>query len=476
MASPTQDLMRQLEAEPIRPDSARLAVDWRDLPAAVNRAFPSPPADAHTRSMIAKLHFTVASSVPECGATVVLDLDGAHRAEVDVDVFPSPRAAMAALHYHFEWKPGEASPIRLEWVYEPPTEPLGDYGIVLRVWNMLQTSSVRKRALWVFGNALVVVSSEVDVWAGALAIQRFLSAAGFEPPSVSRFRFEPARLQPGERVVATLHSEEPRVASPPRYEGVFGRREIRFSVDDAEQPLPRWLLIAATGDGPIKLLDAEPRVIPEATIEAVGAGTGELRFELADVATLSTTRHTATIEIQLSPAESRARDAFALACAGGEPADLEAAIDTMTCVDRLFFIAANGLDASRLADVVVELARREAWRPLNKLAAIFGQLVLDDRSRQRILAQVLAAAMIDGDDAAHQQILSHAPAEADITWPTLAYNLACSTARSGDRARMLRFVRRALLLWKKPQQFVDDPDFAPYLQDPAFRRLLALDP
>jgi hypothetical protein len=77
---------------------------------------------------------------------------------------------------------------------------------------MLQTSSVRKRVFCVFDNALVVVSSEVDVWAGARAIQRFLSAAGFAPPSVPRFRFEPARLQPGERVVATLHAGGTQVA------------------------------------------------------------------------------------------------------------------------------------------------------------------------------------------------------------------------------------------------------------------------
>src|SRR5262249_40936041 len=151
---------------------------------------------------------------------------------------------------HFEWKPGRAVPYMPERVHAPPSEPLGDYAIVLHIRD------VRTEARWVFGNALVcVASSEVDVWAGALAIQRLIATAGIADGSAPpRFRIEPARVQPGDRFLASLHSDEPRVASTPRREGVFGKRELRFSVGDAAQPLPRWLSIAVSGDGPIALL------------------------------------------------------------------------------------------------------------------------------------------------------------------------------------------------------------------------------
>jgi hypothetical protein len=146
--------------------------------------------------MIAKLDFAIGSSAGESGATVMLQLEDARYVEVEVGVFPSPRATMTAMSYHYAWRPGLAlRPLLPDETYARPSEPLEDYAL-------LYCSRDFWDARWVFGNALVHVASyQVDVWAGALAIQRFLSTAGIEhaPPAPPQFRLEPARVQPGDR-------------------------------------------------------------------------------------------------------------------------------------------------------------------------------------------------------------------------------------------------------------------------------------
>ena len=78
--------------------------------------------------------------------------------------------------------------------------------------------------------------------------------------------------------------------------------------------------------------------------------------------------------------------------------------------------------------------------------------------------------MVEDDTDGLERLMPLVPTP--ITWDILAYNLACKSARDGDRAAAFRYTKRALELGKSPDQFLDDDDFAKLHDDREFTALL----
>jgi len=125
---------------------------------------------------------------------------------------------------------------------------------------------------------------------------------------------------------------------------------------------------------------------------------------------------------------------------------------------------------SDLASMVANLAECGEFDLLGNLARHLHKLSLGGKALERILAQLVAVAIVGGDPDAYDAIAPLLPAT--ITWDILAYNLACKAARDGDRARTFEYTNRALELGKSPDQFLGDDDFEPFADDPEFVALL----
>ena len=105
------------------------------------------------------------------------------------------------------------------------------------------------------------------------------------------------------------------------------------------------------------------------------------------------------------------------------------------------------------------------------LARQLPRLSLQGRSLERILAQLLAVCIRSKDAEGIAALVAQVPAT--VTWDILAYNLACHFAVVKNEPEMLRYVQRSLDLGKSPTQFLADSDFAPYVERPAFKAILA---
>jgi hypothetical protein len=132
------------------------------------------------------------------------------------------------------------------------------------------------------------------------------------------------------------------------------------------------------------------------------------------------------------------------------------------------------LDAKRaggLADDIGMSADDEyGWPHLRLLARHLHKLSLTGKTLERILAQLLGVSIRANDRDAVPALLALVPDT--VHWEILGYNLACYHAVTGDRAQMLRFVKRSMELGKSPAQFAADSDFDRWRDDPDFVALM----
>lgn len=153
-----------------------------------------------------------------------------------------------------------------------------------------------------------------------------------------------------------------------------------------------------------------------------------------------------------------------LAAAVSALAELPGSID-LTAADRSY----GGTLGDRLADLVGQMVTY-ADKTMLALARQLHKIELKDKTRERILAQLVGLSAARDDHEAFDALSKLLPSE--ITNAALAYNLACTSARRGDREALLRNVKRALELGKSPTQMRDDSDFAAFLDDPELHALL----
>lgn len=59
-----------------------------------------------------------------------------------------------------------------------------------------------------------------------------------------------------------------------------------------------------------------------------------------------------------------------------------------------------------------------------------------------------------------------------LTYPKLAFNIACVFAKKKDKENMLDYVNQALKLNKTKKEFLADEDFKSYLSDPDFKKII----
>ncbi|MBL8935069.1 MAG: leucine-rich repeat domain-containing protein [Archangium sp.] len=125
---------------------------------------------------------------------------------------------------------------------------------------------------------------------------------------------------------------------------------------------------------------------------------------------------------------------------------------------------------SQFATVIADMAGSQEWKPLKLLVRHLHKLPLPPKTKERILAQLIGVCSQGKDAEGLKLAISLAPEVPE--WDILAFNLACVTAASGDKAAALRHTRRALELGKPPSQFLSDSDFKSLRQDEDFKALL----
>jgi hypothetical protein len=127
-------------------------------------------------------------------------------------------------------------------------------------------------------------------------------------------------------------------------------------------------------------------------------------------------------------------------------------------------------DDSELATMIAHLAECSEFEVLGQFARQLHKLRITGQPLERMLAQLVAVCMLAGDGDGLEVVMPLVPPT--ITWDILAYNLACKSARDGDRAATLQYTKRALELGKSPDQFLDDSDFEDLADDAGFLALL----
>jgi len=90
--------------------------------------------------------------------------------------------------------------------------------------------------------------------------------------------------------------------------------------------------------------------------------------------------------------------------------------------------------------------------------------------QERFAGDALALWSLSRDDSVWPLAMKLMPKE--ITNPSLAFNLACSSALRKDKPKMLEAIRLALDLGKRPEQFLTDSDFEAYRKDTDFLAVL----
>ncbi|MBM4782118.1 MAG: leucine-rich repeat domain-containing protein [Archangiaceae bacterium] len=125
---------------------------------------------------------------------------------------------------------------------------------------------------------------------------------------------------------------------------------------------------------------------------------------------------------------------------------------------------------SQFATVIADMAGSQEWKPLKLLVRHLHKLPLPPKTKERILAQLIGVCSQGKDAEGLKLAISLAPEVPE--WDILAFNLACVTAASGDKAAALKHTRRALELGKPPSQFLSDSDFKALRQDEDFKALL----
>jgi hypothetical protein len=124
---------------------------------------------------------------------------------------------------------------------------------------------------------------------------------------------------------------------------------------------------------------------------------------------------------------------------------------------------------SDVAAMVADLGKDRRGLLL-KLAPHLDKLGFTGEPLERILAQLIAASLVDNQREHVAYIIPLVPDP--VTFDVLAFNLACMHARYADRHGVLRYSRVALQLGRSPIQFLSDDDFAGLRDDPEFVALL----
>jgi predicted esterase len=127
------------------------------------------------------------------------------------------------------------------------------------------------------------------------------------------------------------------------------------------------------------------------------------------------------------------------------------------------------------------LVAAELKIPTLKQKAAAGDSVEERLSAERLLANLrvqtsfyLPERFLAGNDVPHAFLALSIAAEIDPEEPHVYYNLACAAARSGQVARTLRELDRAVAKGFRRFEMIDsDPDFASVRADPAFQKWLA---
>ena len=115
-------------------------------------------------------------------------------------------------------------------------------------------------------------------------------------------------------------------------------------------------------------------------------------------------------------------------------------------------------------------AGEAGWQVIKRICSAFFT-VLSKGTIGRLLYISIIAAGKTKDLEHFERMLEFVPKK--ISEELLAYNLACVSATFGKKGAMLKHIARSLHLGKTPAQFLDDPDFAAYLEDEDFRRVLS---
>jgi hypothetical protein len=123
-----------------------------------------------------------------------------------------------------------------------------------------------------------------------------------------------------------------------------------------------------------------------------------------------------------------------------------------------------------LADDIVSLAGEGDYASVVAWASQLHRFKLSNRTLERALAQGIGAGSLTRKWGAVAELLKRVPRR--VTWNILAYNLACYHAVRENRAELLAWVKRARALGKPRGQFLEDADFAPYLEDVGFQQAL----
>ncbi|MDH5178392.1 MAG: hypothetical protein OEZ39_17910 [Gammaproteobacteria bacterium] len=146
------------------------------------------------------------------------------------------------------------------------------------------------------------------------------------------------------------------------------------------------------------------------------------------------------------------------------------------------------VDMQRLLDLVQQLSGRVYIRDLDLSFQFYFMVdgeeyekvflladAMFDKLEPRVFASslylVLVAAIHSDDRERFYRYLQYLPEQ--VEEQLLAYNLACGFAAFHDRENMLKYIQISLELGKTAEQFIDDADFAAYLQDQDFQSLLA---
>jgi hypothetical protein len=131
-----------------------------------------------------------------------------------------------------------------------------------------------------------------------------------------------------------------------------------------------------------------------------------------------------------------------------------------------------GKQTSELAGDIGQCAAEETnWPAFRLLARHLDKLVLNGKTLERILAQLLGVSINAKDPGAVRCVLQKLPAV--VEWDILAYNLACHFAIAGDRAGVLQWAKRSLELGKSPGQFAADSNFDALRTDRDFIAVMA---
>ena len=129
-------------------------------------------------------------------------------------------------------------------------------------------------------------------------------------------------------------------------------------------------------------------------------------------------------------------------------------------------IEVDSEESDAYVEAVLSCVYSKSWSLAKRLVSWSTRVGLTARDGERVLAQGLGVALLTHDDEHTTFVHGHLPER--VTWHILSYTLACAAALRRDMPELVRWTRRAREQGKTRAQFLNDSDFAPFLEDREF--------